>query len=226
LNELTGSAITEQILMKVAFRRERSLAKKLVDSENYSGYCALLTILSASADGCSVMQLVDKRLDALSRHSERRVERLQSACKKFQDKLSAREVIGTSNEPLWRAWFDGSALPNPGKIGIGGVLIGPEGQEMVISCPMGHGDNTVAEYRALIALLQLARTTDVKNLIIYGDSKVVIDDISGETPIRIASIHVMRDQSRALLAGFLAYDLVWISRTRNTRADSLARCAR
>ena len=27
----------------------------------------------------------------------------------------------------WRAWFDGSALPNPGRMGLGFVLQGPDG---------------------------------------------------------------------------------------------------
>ena len=27
----------------------------------------------------------------------------------------------------WRGWFDGSAHPNPGKLGIGALLLGPDG---------------------------------------------------------------------------------------------------
>ena len=31
-------------------------------------------------------------------------------------------------DDFWQVWFDGSALPNPGKIGIGAVLIAPDGR--------------------------------------------------------------------------------------------------
>ncbi|UUZ54802.1 hypothetical protein LP419_01815 [Massilia sp. H-1] len=33
----------------------------------------------------------------------------------------------------WRAWFDGSAHPNPGRCGIGGLLLGPDGERVEIT---------------------------------------------------------------------------------------------
>ncbi|MDP2822576.1 MAG: hypothetical protein Q8O52_07845 [Sulfuritalea sp.] len=42
------------------------------------------------------------------------------ACSKsFELKIGA--------EAYWQAWFDGAALPNPGKIGVGVILISPAG---------------------------------------------------------------------------------------------------
>ena len=214
------------MLTQVAFNRERSSARKLAQSENRSFYSALFTVLSSAAQTGCLQILVAERLNAISRNSERRAERVRLKDQEFQEKRSRKRFIPRPTESHWKAWFDGSALPNPGRIGVGGVLIDPEGHEQIVSCGMGHGDNSVAEYRALIAVLELARKAEVKNLIIYGDSKVVIDDMSGVTPIRIVLLHVFRDQARKLLEGFESYTLVWIPRTQNTRADCLARRAR
>jgi ribonuclease HI len=64
-----------------------------------------------------------------------------------------------SLQPLataWRGWFDGSAHPNPGQIGIGALLCGPDGQRVEISRRAGHGSSSDAEYLALTALLEAA----------------------------------------------------------------------
>lgn len=127
--------------------------------------------------------------------------------------------------PRWEAWFDGSAFPNPGRVGIGGVLVGPQGQQWLISRTEGFGDSSVAEYRALIAVLEMASEFHVTNLIIHGDSRVVIDDLSGLAPIRTASLRILGDKARKLRENFTLLKLVWIPRRKNSRADELANSA-
>ena len=77
----------------------------------------------------------------------------------------------------WLAWFDGSALPNPGRIGIGALLRGPQGQVVEISRRAGEGSSSEAEYLALIALLEAALLHQPAQLTVHGDSQVVIDDL-------------------------------------------------
>src|SRR5689334_15249432 len=91
------------------------------------------------------------------------------------EKLARQAVPCTTS--AWRAWFDGSAHPNPGRIGIGAVLAGPGGEHVEISRRAGHGNNGDAEYLALIALLEKAVELRVPELLVYGDSQVVVQDV-------------------------------------------------
>ena len=127
------------------------------------------------------------------------------------------------SDTAWRAWFDGSAVPNPGCIGIGAVLLSPEGERLEISFSAGNGDNTRAEYLALIALLELAIEHGVQHLIVQGDSRVVLNDIDATAPIRTGEQEACRRQALHLMAHIPALQLQWIPRARNGDADRLAR---
>ena len=61
-----------------------------------------------------------------------------------------------TSETIWRSFFDGATVPNPGRRGIGGLLLGPAGQRVEIARDLGHGTNNEAEYDALIAVLEAA----------------------------------------------------------------------
>jgi len=49
------------------------------------------------------------------------------------------------------AYVDGGSLWNPGPAGIGVVIDGGENGTIKITKPIGHQDNNVAEYLALLA---------------------------------------------------------------------------
>jgi len=125
----------------------------------------------------------------------------------------------------WRAWFDGSARPNPGRCGIGALLKGPGGEQLEISRPAGYGNSSEAEYRALIALLQAAIKHGAHGLTIYGDSKVVVDDVNGPDQASARSLRSYRGQARALLAQLRDATLRWIPRHKNGEADALSQRA-
>ncbi|XP_019055746.1 PREDICTED: uncharacterized protein LOC109115811 [Nelumbo nucifera] len=72
--------------------------------------------------------------------------------------------------------FDGSSMGNPGPSGIGGVLRNEEG--MIISLfsgPIGLGDSLKAEISAVIEGTQRAIELNITNLVIEGNSKLVVD---------------------------------------------------
>ena len=51
----------------------------------------------------------------------------------------------------WEAWVDGTALPNPGRIGIGLLLVAPDGTQQALSrAPGRSGCNNKAELRATL----------------------------------------------------------------------------
>lgn len=131
----------------------------------------------------------------------------------------------TFTPPTWQAWVDGSALPNPGRIGIGAVLLSPEGVRSEISRLSGSGDNNCAEYLALIALLALAVGQGVQRLVVHCDSRVVLGDIDATAPVRTGELDIFRQQALHWMAQIPLLRLQWIPRARNAEADALARAA-
>ena len=129
----------------------------------------------------------------------------------------------------WLAWFDGSALPNPGRIGIGALLRGPQGQVVEISRRAGHGSSSDAEYQALIALLEAALPLQPPRLMVCGDSQVVIDDLKplqkGRSAKGLESWRARALELIAQLGGAEVVSVRWVPRHRNPDADRLSQMA-
>jgi ribonuclease HI len=126
----------------------------------------------------------------------------------------------------WQAWFDGSALPNPGKIGIGLVLQAPDGSLCERSFQAREsGCNNEAELQALCALLELAHEKGVRQLRIYGDSDVAVRYANGVDATGIARLLALVQRSQTLLKAFEDVSLHWVPRHRNGVADALSRRA-
>lgn len=127
---------------------------------------------------------------------------------------------------LWQGWFDGSALPNPGRIGLGIVLQAPDGRLLEhSSLARDTGCNNEAELHALCALLELAREQGARRLHVYGDSSVTVSYVNGADVTGIARLQRLIHRSQALLEGFDEISLRWIPRHRNVAADGLSRRA-
>lgn len=137
-----------------------------------------------------------------------------------------RKTAAEQAPPLaWRGWFDGSAHPNPGKLGIGALLLGPNGERVEISEAAGHGDSSEAEYAALTALLQAAVRVQPAQLLLHGDSQVVINDVLGMTRRPAKGLETQRAAVHALLAQLPGASLHWVPRHRNGEADRLSQAA-
>src|SRR6266481_9905362 len=78
------------------------------------------------------------------------------------------------------AYVDGGSLGNPGPSGIGVVIGQPEGIPIKISKWIGHQDNNVAEYVALLEALQYALNLNAKTLHVFSDSEIVVKQMTGE----------------------------------------------
>lgn len=129
-------------------------------------------------------------------------------------------------EDYWQAWFDGSASPNPGAIGIGAVLLSPLTQRYEKSERLAVGGcNNEAELRALCAVLELAVAAGAKRLLVRGDSDVTIRYVCGPETTAIAPLFSLVAHAQSWLARFEDVQLLWIPRHRNGEADRLARQA-
>lgn len=127
---------------------------------------------------------------------------------------------------LWTAYCDGSAVPNPGRIGLGAVLTDPDGTRHTLSeAPHKNGCNNEAELRALLATLKELKLRGADAVLIHSDNSVVVEQVGSSTAKPIARLAFLFDEARVLLDSFDEATLKWIPRHRNREADALARAA-
>ncbi len=117
-------------------------------------------------------------------------------------------------------------MPNPGKIGIGVLLVAPDGRrEEKSSLLNGSGCNNEAELHALCAALDMASAAGVRRLLLRGDSDVALRYVRGPDSTQIARLCLLVAEARERLRRFDEVQLLWIPRRRNGDADRLSRQA-
>jgi ribonuclease HI len=203
-------------LRDAAYKSELAASRRLAASAGIPNDQALRRILEAIAGADGLSALLAQRDALRSAASARKAAR--KASREAQRVLRAARHEG---EPTaWRAWFDGSARPNPGCCGIGGLLKGPGSEVIEIALPAGYGNSSEAEYRALIALLEAAVRHRAHQLTIYGDSQVVVNDMNGVQPA--PALLAYREAAHTLLSQLRDVRLRWVPRHKNHEADALA----
>jgi ribonuclease HI len=208
-------------LLSAANKTERAHGRRLARRHGLSEEQGLREALVQAAGSQGLAQLLAERVALRAAEAARAATR---AAGKAQA-LAARKARHDGPPTAWRAWFDGSAHPNPGRCGIGGVLKGPLGEHVEISQPAGHGNSSEAEYRALIAILEAAAHAGAHPLTVYGDSQVVVDDVNGSDADAAPSLRAHRAAALALIAQLPVVTLRWVPRHKNPEADALSQRA-
>lgn len=135
-------------------------------------------------------------------------------------------MTAAADGPCWQLWVDGTALPNPGRIGIGALLLGPAGERATVSCvPGAQGCNNEAEMQALIAGLQMAADAGARQLRVVSDSDFAVRHVLGQAHTTVTRLLPLIARAQHLRADFECCELVWMPRHRNGEADALARAA-
>ncbi|MGE0065822.1 MAG: ribonuclease HI family protein [Parvibaculaceae bacterium] len=136
---------------------------------------------------------------------------------------------GDHPEPSKRNYLlktDGSGtgtVDNPAEGAIGVVLRDPDGQLIEqISEAIGPAINTVAEYRALIEGLKLARGRGIQRIRVFVDSELVVDQVNGRAKVGKEHIRPLHAEACSLLEEFPNIRVSWIPRKWNDEADALA----
>jgi ribonuclease HI len=130
----------------------------------------------------------------------------------------------------WVIHCDGSAVPNPGRMGLGALLVSPDGATRHEISEDTHltGCNNEAELRALLAALQwLARQGEPTSLHVQvvSDSSLLVQHLGPQPVDPIVRLAPLLDAAHAALKQFAHVELTWVPRHRNTAADALARAA-
>ena len=122
-----------------------------------------------------------------------------------------------------RLHADGGARGNPGPAGIGVVLATPDGEVIgELAEGIGRATNNVAEYKALIAGLELALAHSVTELEVFLDSELVVSQMNGDWKIKNDALRRLAIEARRLLNRFESTKLTHVRRDLNADADKLA----
>src|SRR5204863_673257 len=122
---------------------------------------------------------------------------------------------------IFLAHVDGGSHGSPGPSGIGVVLQDSQGEKIRISKWIGHQDNNVAEYVALLEALQHALRLKATVLRVFSDSQVVVRQMTGEYACRSPRLYSLHWTCRKL-ARSLEFSIFHIDREYNGEANQLA----
>ena len=126
----------------------------------------------------------------------------------------------------WTVYCDGSAMPNPGRMGAGAVITAPDGTRHTLShASHAIGCNNEAELRALTLALEDLKARGAASVLVYTDNSILVEQLGATGARPIARMAGLFDDARALLASFEEASLRWVPRHRNHEADALARAS-
>jgi len=90
---------------------------------------------------------------------------------------------------------------------------------------IGEATNNVAEYRALLLGLELARSLGAREVEVVGDSELVARQIGGEYKVKHAGLKPLFEQAMQALRGFERWSVRSVPRDENAHADELVNAA-
>lgn len=121
--------------------------------------------------------------------------------------------------------FDGGHRRGIDKAAYGFTLKDAEGNLLVLEArAFDYTTHNVAEYRGMIAGLLRAAEIGVTDLQVWGDSRVVIDQMTGASRARAEHLAALRDQARRA-ALKMSVEYGWNRRDENAEADWLVNLA-
>ena len=120
-------------------------------------------------------------------------------------------------------YSDGAARGNPGPAGVGGQVKDGSGRVLLeVSEYLGEATNNVAEYHALIRILEKAGGLGYERVRIRTDSELLANQVTGGFKVKSSSLKPLLARIKALLAGFRHVEVEYIPREKNFACDALA----
>jgi ribonuclease HI len=124
-------------------------------------------------------------------------------------------------EPHWTLFFDGSARQQGGSAGV--VLIDPSGDQVKYMVHLEfEATNYMVEYEALIFGLSAALSLGIRQLLVKGDSQLIIKKVRGECSCNEPKLVAYLLHIRKLEKDFIALELQHVPRANNSAADELS----
>lgn len=118
-------------------------------------------------------------------------------------------------------YFDGGCRPNPGPIETAVVVRGVTHFQDAVA----NGDNNEAEWLAMLHAVDLAKSAGAQDVLLIGDSAVVIGQATGRTKCRSPHLQPLYDAYRTATAGIARVRCRLVPRSKNLAGIALARRA-
>ncbi|XP_074287864.1 uncharacterized protein LOC141613022 [Silene latifolia] len=142
----------------------------------------------------------------------------------LQDDLPGEEIFYVDVLPPWQMYFDGAARCDGAGAGV--IFLSPEGHVLPYSFVLTElCSNNVAEYQALILGLQMAIEIGVKDLDIFGDSLLVVNQALDEFEVKKDDLIPYHQYAIQLLNKLDCVHIGHVPRSANKLADALANLA-
>lgn len=143
-------------------------------------------------------------------------------------------LVGQSDrsQAAWLMQFDGAANPNPGPASSGAVLWSPpdlDGRRTPVfemGKYLGKATNNIAEVQGLLLGLKIAAMRGARELLIEGDSELIIFQQTGKYRVSDKKLKVWWSEIQAAMMDETSFDWIAIRQVRrefNERADSITK---
>ena len=117
---------------------------------------------------------------------------------------------------------DGGARGNPGPAAVGAVATDSGGGLLAErSRYVGEATNNVAEYRAVLLGLELARELGASEVEVVNDSELISKQIGGQYKVKHAGLRPLFTETMRALREFDSWKVRSVRRESNERADQL-----
>ena len=117
---------------------------------------------------------------------------------------------------------DGGSRGNPGPAAIAAVATDPGGEELAErSETIGTATNNVAEYRALLLGVELAKELEADEVEFVGDSKLIVEQVKGNWKVKQEHLRPLHTKAKDALRELPKWSIRHVKRDENTRADEL-----
>jgi ribonuclease HI len=117
---------------------------------------------------------------------------------------------------------DGGSRGNPGPAGIAAVATDSAGEILAErSETIGRATNNVAEYRALLLGIQLAKELEAEEVEFVGDSMLIVEQVRGKWKVKQEHLRPLHTKVKDALRQLPRWSIRHVKRDENTRADDL-----
>ncbi|MDD4901056.1 MAG: ribonuclease HI family protein [Patescibacteria group bacterium] len=123
-------------------------------------------------------------------------------------------------------YTDGGSRGNPGPAGIGCVILDEQGNAVEkISEYIGEATNNQAEYQALLAGLDKAKSLGAQEVAVFLDSELVVKQMNRQYRVKDKDLASLFVKAYNLTLGFKKVIFKHIPREKNQLADKLVNLA-
>jgi ribonuclease HI len=117
---------------------------------------------------------------------------------------------------------DGGSRGNPGPAAVAAVVTDASGEMLAERAEtIGEATNNVAEYRALLLGIELAKELDADEVEFVGDSMLIVEQVRGNWKVKQEHLRPLHTKVRDALRDLESWSIRHVKRGENERADEL-----